>query len=63
MLNPEPLEPAGYRQRLLTSGSIVPLRREPTASQALAASRAFLGRKVTKVQEDFLGPPGQWGCR
>lgn len=36
---------------------------EPTASQALAASKASLGRKVMKVQEVFLGPPGRWGCR
>lgn len=34
-----------------------------TASQGLEASRAFLGRKVTKVQEAFLGPPDLWGCR
>lgn len=37
--------------------------REPMASQALAASKASSVRKVTKVQEVFLGPLGRWGCR
>lgn len=43
------------------SDSRVPL--ELTASQGLGASRAFLGRKVMKVPEVSLDPPGQWGCR
>lgn len=36
---------------------------EPTVSQGLAASKVSSGRKVTKVQEVFLGPPGRSGCR
>lgn len=47
--------------RRAPSDSLAP--REPTASQALAGSRASLGRKVMKVREVFLAPPGQWGCR
>lgn len=36
---------------------------ELTASRGLEASRAFLGRKVTKVREVFLVPLDLWGCR
>lgn len=36
---------------------------ELTASLVPEASRAFLGRKVTRVQEVFMDPPGPWGCR
>lgn len=43
------------------SDSQAPL--ELMVSQAPEVSRAFSGRKVMKVPEAFLDPPGQWGCR
>ncbi|EPY86469.1 hypothetical protein CB1_000311001 [Camelus ferus] len=53
--------PLGLRDLKAPSDSQAPL--ELMASQVLVASRAFLGRKVTKVREVFLGPPDPWGCR
>ena len=59
---PRPPELVGTRDR---SSPPVPLSpcRELTESRGLGASRAFLGRKVTKVPEVFLGPLDPWGFR
>lgn len=49
--------------RVLKAPSDSQAPQELMASQGLEASRAFLGRKVMKVHEVFLGPLDPWDCR